>query len=232
MITGGSSRLGNAIAHQALQEDAQVFVTYFRHPDSVRNLTEKGATAFELDLSDMRAIEVLTKQIKEKIKRLDILIHNAAAVRDATIGNLTEEDWDFVLTANLKAPYYLTKKLLPLLFKADKSKIFFITSRVALKGGFGASNYAASKAGIIGLVKSLAQELGRKQILVNAINPGFMKSAMTEALPAQVIEANLSASPLGRFSEPEEVARFLTFLGADQTTQVTGQVIHFESRNI
>lgn len=107
-----------------------------------------------------------------------------------------------------------------------------ITSRVALQGGFGCANYAAAKAGLIALARSLAQELGKKNILVNAVNPGFMKSRLTEGLPEGVIQKNLADSPLHRFSDPEEVADFLVYLCSDQMTQVTGQVLHFESRKI
>ncbi|HXV28176.1 MAG TPA: SDR family oxidoreductase, partial [bacterium] len=160
------------------------------------------------------------------------VIHNAACVRDHTVQNLSDEDWDKVLTVNLKAPYYLTKKILPLLFKRRMSKIFMLISRMAVSGGFGASNYAAAKAGLIGLTKSLAAELARKNILVNAVNPGFMLSAMTEALPEEVRKRNQDASYLGRFSDPEEVAGFLVYLCSDAMTQVTGQILHFESRNL
>ena len=232
LVTGGSSRLGQAIAQKALQEGARVFVTYHRHPEKVKPLTENGAEAFSLDLTDMKAVEQFSKKIREKTKTLDVLIHNAAAVKDHTISNMTEEEWDLVLTADLKAPYYLTKKLLPLLFKGKQSRIFFMTSRAAIKGSFGASNYAAAKAGLIGLTKSLAQELGRKKIAVNAINPGFMKSSMTENLPNEVIQSHMNLSPYGDYSSPEAVADFILYLSSGETQQVTGQVIHYESRNL
>ena len=239
MITGGSSRLGQAFIRKALAEGAAVYFTYHRHAEDIQPLIAQGAEGFELDLADMRAIERFAKQIKEKTREVDVLIHNAAAVRDHTIQNMTEDDWDHVLTVDLKAPYFLTKQLLPLLLRkksevaAGKArKVFMITSRVALQGGFGVSNYAAAKAGLIGLAKSLAQELGRRKILVNAVNPGFMPSRMTEALPEAVIARNLEANPLGEYSNPEEVADFLVHLASDQMQQVTGQVLHWEGRGI
>ena len=177
------------------------------------------------------------------MEHLDVLIHNAAIVRDRTIQNLTEEDWDQVMTGNLKAPYLLTKELMAILFQRKKkntpmneneksvaSKIFFLTSRVGFQGGYGVSNYAASKAGLVAMTKSLAQELGKRNVLVNAINPGFMKSKMTKNLPENVIQGNLLVSPIARFSDPEEVADFMIYLCSDQMTQVTGQVFSFESR--
>jgi len=217
---------------KALAEGARVFLTYDREEKKARALQGEGAEIFPLDLADMRAVDSFVKILKETASSLDALIHNAAAVRDHTIQNLTEEEWDHVLTVDLKAPYYLTKKLLPLLFKSDRAKIFTLTSRAAVTGGFGVSNYAAAKAGLIGLTKSLAQELGKKGILVNAINPGFMKSKMTEDLPEKVRQRHLEASPLARMSEPGEVADFMIYLCSDKMTQVTGQVFHFESRKI
>ncbi len=242
LITGGTSRLGRTIIQKSLSEGARVFFTYYQNQAEANSLIKLGAEGFPLELTDSKAIEELAVIIKEKTDHLDVLIHNAAAVRDHTIQNLTEKDWDYVINADLKAPYYLTKKLLPLLFrkksvkveneKLAASKIFFITSRAAVSGGYGISNYAAAKAGLIGLTKSLAQELGKKKILVNAVNPGFMISGMTENLPQNVLDYHSQLSPIGRYSETGEVADFIVYLSSDQMTQVTGQVFHFESRKI
>jgi len=215
-----------------MDEGARVFLTFYQNHDEARALAEKGAECFPLDLSDFRGIDTLAQSLKKKVQRLDVLIHNAAAVRDHTILNMSEEEWDQVLCVNLKAPYYLTKKVMSLLFRGQPGKVLMITSRAAVSGIFGASNYAASKAGLVGLAKSLAKELGRKKILVNVVNPGFMKSRMTEALPEQVVAKNLEASPLGRISDPDEVADFLVYLCSDRVSQVTGQIFHFESRSV
>ena len=242
LITGGTSRLGRAFVPQAVTNGARVFFTYYQNQQEAEHLKKKGAEGFRVDLADAKEIETCCAALKEKIGHLDVLIHNAAAVRDHTVQNLTDEDWDYVMTVNLKAPYYFTKKLMPLLFrkksapaeneKLAASKVFMLASRVAVIGGFGVSNYAASKAGLLGLMKSLAQELGKRKILVNAVNPGFMKSPMTEGLPEEVTARNLEASALARFSDPEEVAAFLVYLSSDAMTQVTGQTFHFESRKI
>lgn len=232
LITGGTSELGHAFVLKALGAGARVFFTYFKNNVRAQTLREKGAVGFILDLADTAAIDRFAKTFKTEVKTLDVLIHNAAAVRDHTIQNLTEEEWDHVIAVDLKAPYYLTKKVMPLLFKEAETpkKIFMITSRAALQGGIGISNYAAAKAGLIGLTKSLAQELGKKRILVNAVNPGFMKSAMTAELPPEILKKNRDASPLDQISNPEEVAVFLISLSSDEMTQVTGQIFHFESR--
>ena len=224
---------------KALKAGAQVFFSYHQDKTLSEELIQLGAVGFSLDLSQSSQIIETAKKLREKIEHVDILIHNAALTRDRTLQNLTADDWDTVLNVDLKAPYLLTKELMPLLFlrkskdknvKIPATKIFFITSRVAFGGGIGISNYAAAKAGLIGLTKSLAQELGKRNILVNAVNPGFMKSKMTAGLPEAVIQANLDMSPLSRISSPEEVADFLVYLSSDNMQQVTGQVFSFESR--
>ena len=231
LITGGTSALGSIFVRKALRASGRVSFTYFQNEACAKELTAEGARGYFLDLKDPAAMDRFQKDFRGK-DPLHTLIHNAALTRDHTLQNMSEGEWDEVMNVNLKAPYLLTKKLLPSLFKAKPSKIFFIISRAALQGLFGASSYAASKAGLMGFAKSLAQELGRKEILVNCVNPGFMKSAMTASLPPEVGERNRAESPLGRGSNPEEVADFLVYLCSDQMTQVTGQVFHYESRKI
>ena len=239
LITGGTSALGSAFVRKARREGAQVFFTYHREEARAHELEALGAKGVKLDLGNTAAINQFQKTLRSEIKILHVLVHNAAVTRDAVFQKMEETEWDEVLAVNLKAPYFLTKKLLPLLFQGQVPegpvplgvrKIFFITSRGAFTGIFGASNYAASKAGLMALAKSLAQELGRKKILVNCVNPGFMKSKMTESLPAEVFERNVAESALDQISDPEEVADFLVYLSSDRMTQVTGQVFHYESR--
>jgi len=211
-------------------QGAHVLFTYFRSFSVATELEQAGAQGFALDLADSKAIERFAAVFREKGEQLDVLIHNAAATADAFIEKMSETEWDSVLRVNLKAPFYLTQKLLPLLMRKTPSKIFMLVSRAGLSGLSGAANYAASKGGLIAMTKTLARELGRKKVLVNAINPGFMRSSMTEKVPAVVLERNLEESPLKVFSDPQEVAEFLVYLSSDQMRQVTGQVFHFESR--
>lgn len=232
LITGGTGALGAAFVKKALKQGATVYFTYVSSRSVAEDLMRAGAKGFQLDLADMRAIDEFAGALKKETKILDVLIHNAALTRDKTIQNLTEEDWDAVLNVNLKAPYYLTKKLLSLLFKAPVSKIIMLVSRLAVTGGYGASQYAASKAGLIGLTKSLAAELGEKKVLVNALNPGFMESRMTKDLPGAVFEANKEASAIHEFSNPEHVADFMIYLCSGAMNQITGQVFHMDSRKI
>lgn len=232
LITGGTSTLGGAFVRKALEAGASTYFTYYQNEEGARGLISLGAHGYPLNLADPAAIDAFQKEFRSRVKTLHVLIHNAAVTRDATLQNMSEQEWDETVNVNLKAPYLLTKKLLSLLFKVKRSKIFFIISRAAQQGIFGAANYAASKAGLVGLAKSLAQELGRKEILVNCINPGFMRSRMTESLPPAIFEKNVQESALGRISNPDEVADFLVYLAGDQMTQVTGQVFHYESRKI
>lgn len=231
-ITGGTGRLGRALVEEALSQGAQVFFTYHQANSTARELERKGAYGFQSDFSDMRSIDRLSDALAERCRELHVLIHNAAATRDRLIRDMTEEDWDHVLCVDLKAPYYLTRKLLPLLRKASPAKIFMLTSRAAYSGGAGIANYAAAKAGLMALAKSFAHELGKEGVLVNIVNPGFMESRMTADVPEEIFARHVEASPLGRISEPEEVAKFICYLSSDEMSGVTGQIFNFESRKI
>ncbi|HNX69213.1 MAG TPA: SDR family oxidoreductase [Candidatus Omnitrophota bacterium] len=230
LITGGTSRLGQAFVRKAVQHGAHVFFTYFADEETARQLELLGARGSMVDFSSAKTMDEFAGAFKAKNERLDVLIHNAAMTSDFLIEKMPEKEWDRVMTVNLKAPFYLTKQLLPALLRKTPSKIFTIVSRAGLSGLYGAANYAASKGGLIAMTKSLAKELGRKKILVNAVNPGFMKSSMTAAIPEEILQKNLEMSPLKSFSDPEEVADFLVYLSSDLMRQVTGQVFHFESR--
>jgi 3-oxoacyl-[acyl-carrier protein] reductase len=230
LITGGTGQLGRAFVRKAVQRGARVFFTYFKAFETAKELEGAGAQGFPLDLADVKAMDAFAAMFKEKIESLDVLIHNAALTADAFVEKMSESEWDGVMRVNLKAPFYLTQKLLPLLLRKTPSKVFTLVSRAGLSGLAGAANYAASKGGLIAMTKTLAKELGRKRILVNAVNPGFMRSSMTANVPQEVLQRNLEESPLKTFSDPEEVADFLIFLSSDQMRQVTGQVFHFESR--
>lgn len=230
LITGGTGLLGKSFVQKAVRHGARVFFTYFRSREAAQELEALGATGFRVDLANVLEIQSFATAFREKEKHLDVLIHNAAATADALVDRMTEEDWDRVVSVNLKAPFCLTKELLPLLLQKQPSKVLMLVSRAGLSGLPGAANYAASKGGLIAMTKTLAKELGRKKILVNALNPGFMKSSMTGQVPEEVLQKNLQESPLKCFSDPEEVADFMVYLSSDLMRQVTGQVFHFESR--
>ena len=229
-ITGGTGALGRVFVRKAAGEGAKVFFTYHKNVEEAKGLIKAGATGFQLDLRNHRAIDELKKKIQSETRELDALIHNAAIVRDRTVQNMTEEEWDEVLSIDLSSVYYLTKKFLSFLFKKPGSRILNVVSRVGLRGGFGETNYAAAKGGLIALTKTLAQELGKKQILVNGLNPGFMKSRMSEGIPPEAFDRQVAESVLGTISDPEEVSDFMIYLLSDRVQNVSGQIFHFESR--
>ncbi len=242
LITGGTSALGSAFVRAAVRVGGRVFFTYFRNRKEALHLTRLGARGFELDLSDREACRRMVLEFRRKVTRLDILIHNAAVPDNGSFLNLSEQTWERLMAVNWEAPVFLIRRLQPLLAKtADAAgkkktrhpaKIFLIVSRVAMTGGAGLACYSAAKAGLVALVKSLAAQWGRKGILVNAVNPGFMISRMTREAGAKTLAKNREESVIGRMSEPSEVADFLVYLCSDRMSQVSGQVFHFESRVI
>ncbi len=229
-ITGGTSALGRIFVKRALEEGASIYFTYHESEKIAEELKKLGATGFKIDLSKNAQIDQLKKDLQTHTRELDGLIHNAASVKDYTIQNLSEEDWDRVISIDLNSVYYLTKKFLSFLFKKPGSKILNVVSRVGLRGGFGQANYAAAKGGLIALTKTLAQELGKKQILVNAFNPGFMKSRMTESIPMEVYKRNIEESVLNKISDPRAASDFMVYLLSDRFQNVSGQIFHLDSR--
>lgn len=230
LITGGTSALGRVFVKRALEEGASIYFTYYENQKEAEELKRLGAVGFQIDLSNHAQIDELKKELQNHTRELDGLIHNAASVKDHTIQNLSEEEWDRVISVDLNSVYYVTKKLLFFLFKKPGSKILNIVSRVGLRGGFGQANYAAAKGGLIALTKTLAQELGKKQILVNALNPGFMKSKMTESIPMEAFERNIDESVLNKISDPKAVSDFMVYLLSDRFQNVSGQIFHLDSR--
>jgi 3-oxoacyl-[acyl-carrier protein] reductase len=232
LITGGTSALGRAFVGRATEEGATVYFTFHTDAEVAKTLESLGAQGFQVDLSKRADMNEFRKKIKEKTRHLDALIHNAAVIRDHTIQNLTEQEWDDVLNVDLDSVYFLTKRLLSLLFKSPQASILTIVSRIGLRGGFGEANYAAAKAGLMALTKSLAKELGRKKIRVNALNPGFMKSKMTTTMPQEAFERNVNESVFKEISNPEAVSNFMIYLLSDHFSSVSGQVFHFDSRPV
>jgi NAD(P)-dependent dehydrogenase (short-subunit alcohol dehydrogenase family) len=230
LVTGGTGVLGKTIVLKLLHEGAKVFFTYHTNKELASELETQGATSFQLDLTDREQIRGLKEKVKTHVPNLDGLVNNAATLFDKTLAKLPSEEWDRVLEVNLTGIFLTTKTLLPILYKSDRAKVVNLTSRVGVKGEFGQSNYAAAKAGVIAFTKSLAYEVGRKGISVNALNPGFMRSGMNEGLPREILEAKLNESVLNDYSDPDRVADFCLFLLSSRADCVSGQVFHVDSR--
>lgn len=230
LITGGTSALGAAFVTKAVQSGGRVFFTYCSNSVKAKELELLGAKSFRVDLADTAQIRDLKNKLLRETDSLDGLIHNAALVRDRTIEKLEEADWDCVISADLKSVYVLTRELLSFLFKVERSKVLTVVSQVGLHGAFGQANYAAAKGGLIAMTKTLARELGRKKILVNGLNPGFMISGMTQHLPERILEENKNRSVLRDFSDPAEVANFMVYLMSDCVQRASGQIFHYDSR--
>jgi 3-oxoacyl-[acyl-carrier protein] reductase len=184
----------------------------------------KGTVAM-FDVSDAAQVDAGVKKVLEAHGRIDILVNNAGITRDNLLLRMSEEEFDAVLRVNLKGTFLLTKAVTRHMMKQRSGKVVNISSVVGMMGNAGQSNYAAAKAGIIGFTKATARELAARNITVNAIAPGFIRTAMTDALPEAVQKSFLAIIPLGRFAEAREVAELALFLASDAASYITGQVI-------
>ncbi|MEY3646744.1 MAG: L-rhamnose 1-dehydrogenase [Bacteroidota bacterium] len=232
LVTGASRGIGRAIANQFAQSGANVAFTYLSSVEKgealVKELEAFGVKAkgYRSDASMFDASEELVNSVIADFGQIDILINNAGITRDGLLMRMSEEQWDEVIRVNLKSVFNLTKAVIKPMMKAKSGSIINMTSVVGVKGNAGQANYAASKAGIIGFTKSVALELGSRNIRCNAIAPGFIETEMTEELNEAAIEEWKKAIPLKRGGEAKEVADVCLFLGSDLSTYVTGQTIH------
>lgn len=232
LVTGASRGIGRAIANQFAKAGAQVAFTYLSSVEKgealVKELEAYGVKAkgYRSDASLFDAAEELVNAVIADFGQIDILINNAGITRDGLLMRMSEEQWDEVIQVNLKSVFNLTKAVIKPMMKAKSGSIINMTSVVGVKGNAGQANYAASKAGIIGFTKSVALELGSRNIRCNAIAPGFIETEMTGELNEAAIEEWKKAIPLKRGGEASEVADVCLFLGSDLSTYVTGQTIH------
>jgi 3-oxoacyl-[acyl-carrier protein] reductase len=231
LITGGSRGIGEAVAVKFAENGASIAFTYLSSEEKAQNLETRlaalgvKAKGYKSDAGDFAASELLASQVLKDFGTIDICVNNAGISRDNLLLRLTPEQWDDVMQANLKSIYNLTKQVIKPMMKARSGSIINMSSVVGVKGNGGQSAYAASKAGIIGFTKSIAQELGSRNIRCNAIAPGFIETDMTHYLKDGGAEKWFEKIPLGRFGKAEDVANTALFLASDMSTYVTGQVL-------
>ncbi len=231
LVTGASRGIGEAIALKFAEHGAQVAFTYLSSDEKARSLEERlsafgvRAKAFKSDAGQYAAAEALATDVAKEFGTIDVCVNNAGISRDNLLLRLTPEQWDEVMAANLKSVYNLTRQVIRPMMKARKGSIINMSSVVGIMGNAGQAAYAASKAGIIGFTKSIAQELGSRNIRCNAIAPGFIETDMTHYLKDGGGEQWFSQIPLGRFGKPEEIAEVALFLASDMSAYVTGQVL-------
>ncbi len=232
LITGASRGIGKSIAEECVKQGAIVAFTYLSSEEKARalevELSVNGGVAkgFKSDAAKYDDAQTLVDDVVAQFGTIDVLVNNAGITRDTLLMRMSEEQWDEVMNTNLKSAFNLTKAVQRPMLKAKKGSIINMSSVVGVSGNAGQSNYAASKAGLIGFTKSIAQELGSRNIRCNAIAPGFIETEMTAALDQNVVEEWRKSIPLKRGGSPKDVADLTVFLGSDMSTYITGQTIN------
>ena len=232
LVTGASRGIGRAVALALAGEGAEVVVNYASSPDAaeevVAEIQAQGGSAYALkaDVADEASVEDLIKTVLKRSERIDVLVNNAGITRDGLLMRMKTEDWQAVINLNLTGVFLCTRAVARPMLKQRSGRIINITSVVGLMGNAGQANYAAAKAGVVGLTRSSAKEMASRGITVNAVAPGFIATDMTKDLAADAI---LSAIPLGRFGTPDQVAGTVRFLAADPAAAyITGQVLQVD----
>ena len=234
VITGASRGIGRSIALQLAEEGANVVINYRNNEEEAlkvkQELEDLGSQVLvvKADVSELEQAENLIKEAKKEFGRVDILVNNAGITKDNLIIRMKEEDFDSVIKTNLKGAFNCLKAVTPIMLKQKYGKIVNMASVVGVVGNPGQVNYCASKAGLIGMTKSLAKEIGSRNITVNAIAPGFIDTDMTKILSDDQKKKILSQIPLNKFGNVEDIANVALFLGSENSNYITGQVIHVD----
>lgn len=231
VVTGGARGIGRAIAIKLAKEGANIIISDINLTgalDTAKVIEEQGreSIAVEGDISIFDDVEAMVKQAIDKFGRIDILINNAGVTKDGLLLRMKKEDWDFVLNVNLTGTFNCSKVVAKYMIKQRTGNVVNISSVVGVMGNAGQVNYASSKAGVIGLTKSMARELALRGIRVNAIAPGFIDTEMTRNLSEEARDKMLTQIPLTRLGTPDDVANCVNFLVSDDADYITGQVIH------
>lgn len=231
LVTGASRGIGAAIAHLFAEKGANIALNYAGSKEAAEKVAEEmkllgvECKTYQCDVSELSQVEDMIKLIEEDFGSIDILVNNAGVTKDTLFMRMKEEDWDKVINTNLKGVFNCSKSVIRGMIKRKYGKIINITSVVALSGNIGQANYAASKAGVIGFTKSLAQELGSRNIQVNSVAPGYIDTSMTESIPQNIKDELIKKIPSGRIGSPEDIANTVVFLASENANYITGQVI-------
>jgi len=228
IITGGGRGIGKAITHRYLDEGATVIIAELNEQFGKETADSIGGHFVKTDISDEDSVSSLFKYVKTKFSRLDILVNNAGILQDSTLKKMDSNQFDSVINVNLRGTYLCGKAAADIMVKQRSGVIINAASVVAHNGNFGQTNYVASKAGVIGMTKVWARELGKDGIRVNAIAPGFIKTEMTAGMPEKIIRMMGDKVPLKRWGKPEDVASAYTFLASDLASYITGTVLNVD----
>jgi len=234
VVTGASRGIGRAIALKLADEGAKVVVNYSgsqaKAEEVVAAIQANGgeALAVQASVSKTEEVTALMDAAVKTFGSLDILVNNAGITRDNLLMRMKEEEWDDVLDTNLKGVFLCTKAVTRQMMKQRAGRIINISSIVGVAGNAGQANYVAAKAGVIGLTKTTAKELASRNILVNAIAPGFIETEMTEQLPEEIKQGMLTQIPLAKLGQPEDIAKAVAFLASDEANYMTGQTLHID----
>lgn len=231
LITGAARGIGQAIALRFAEEGADLALCDLQAEwlDDTRAAAEKlgsKVSCYSVDVSDFEAVKNVVKQIGSDLGAVDVLVNNAGITKDGFMMRMSEQDWDAVLDVNLKGSFAFTKAVTRLMMKQRAGSVVNIASIIGLIGNAGQCNYAASKGGMIAMTKSVAKEMASRNIRANAVAPGFIQTAMTDALPEENRVAMQQLIPLSRLGEPRDVANAVLFLASDESSYITGQVLN------
>jgi 3-oxoacyl-[acyl-carrier protein] reductase len=222
LVTGGSRGIGRAIAQELSRAGAAVVIGYHSGSDEAATLaSEIGVRAVQADVSTVEG----ARQLVGEAGDVDILVNNAGITRDGVLARMSDEDWRAVIDTNLSSVFYTCRAVTRPMMKKRSGAIVNVSSIVGVHGNWGQTNYAASKAGIIGFTKSLARELGSRGVRANVVAPGYVRSRLTDAIPDEARETMLANTPLGRLGDPEDVAGAVRFLCSDAAAFITGEVL-------
>jgi 3-oxoacyl-[acyl-carrier protein] reductase len=231
LVTGASSGIGTATALILAREGADVAFTYRRNKEGAEALVAKleaggrKGLAFQADAADGARAQAVVQEVIQAFGGLDILVNNAGANQDAVIWKMTEQAWDEVMATDLKGVFNYIRAVAPHFRERKGGKIVTVSSINGMRGKFGQSNYAAAKAGVIGLSKSVAKELGRSSVNVNVVCPGIIGTDMVKSMPQEALQTSIAEVVLGRLGTPEEVAEVIAFLASERARHITGEVI-------